>query len=160
MHMREKTRDDFDGLQAAWQTAAGTAVTFWCDLMHDSPMWPIHGQYECRTCGRRYFVPWVEDAIQPGPAELADVEPAHLPPHGAPSLRSALLPPVMLLAIPAASHVKAAEATAFAHYPARPEHSIPVSIETIEAEAAAPKLEMGRRSSALQAFHPTKGILS
>ncbi len=30
----------------------------WCDLMHDSPMWPIHGQYQCRGCGRRYIVPW------------------------------------------------------------------------------------------------------
>src|ERR1700733_9748568 len=30
----------------------------WCGLMHDSPMWPIHGQYECRTCGRRYPVQW------------------------------------------------------------------------------------------------------
>jgi hypothetical protein len=27
---------------------------FWCRLTHDSPMWPLHGHYECRTCGRRY----------------------------------------------------------------------------------------------------------
>jgi hypothetical protein len=26
----------------------------WCGLMHESVMWPIHGQYQCRTCGRRY----------------------------------------------------------------------------------------------------------
>lgn len=26
----------------------------WCLLMHDEPMWPIHGMYECRDCGRRY----------------------------------------------------------------------------------------------------------
>ncbi len=30
----------------------------WCRLMHESPMWPIHGHYECRTCGRRYPVVW------------------------------------------------------------------------------------------------------
>jgi hypothetical protein len=30
----------------------------WCRLMHESPMWPIHGQYECRTCRRRYPVVW------------------------------------------------------------------------------------------------------
>lgn len=28
--------------------------TAWCTLMHDSVMWPVHGQYECRTCGRHY----------------------------------------------------------------------------------------------------------
>jgi len=32
--------------------------TLWCELMHSSPMWPIHGQYECGVCGRRYPVPW------------------------------------------------------------------------------------------------------
>ncbi len=30
----------------------------WCRMMHESPMWPIHGHYECRTCGRRYPVSW------------------------------------------------------------------------------------------------------
>ena len=30
----------------------------WCRLTHDSVMWPIHGEYECRSCGRRYGVPW------------------------------------------------------------------------------------------------------
>jgi hypothetical protein len=32
--------------------------TLWCALMHDSLMWPIHGEYQCRTCGRHYPVPW------------------------------------------------------------------------------------------------------
>jgi hypothetical protein len=26
----------------------------WCRLMHESILWPIHGHYECRTCGRRH----------------------------------------------------------------------------------------------------------
>jgi hypothetical protein len=30
----------------------------WCGLMHAAAMWPIHGHYECRTCGRRYPVDW------------------------------------------------------------------------------------------------------
>ena len=30
----------------------------WCRTMHGSPMWPSHGHYECRTCGRAYPVPW------------------------------------------------------------------------------------------------------
>ncbi len=32
----------------------------WCRCMHDSPMWPIHGEYECRICLRRFEVPWAE----------------------------------------------------------------------------------------------------
>jgi hypothetical protein len=31
---------------------------FWCRHFHDSVMWPIHGEYECRSCGRRHSVPW------------------------------------------------------------------------------------------------------
>lgn len=30
----------------------------WCDYMHDSPMWPIHGRYRCRACGRYFPVQW------------------------------------------------------------------------------------------------------
>lgn len=26
----------------------------WCSLAHDSVMWPVHGHYECRACGRQY----------------------------------------------------------------------------------------------------------
>jgi len=36
----------------------------WCRVMHREPMWPTHGQYECRTCGRRHRVCWE----QPAPA--------------------------------------------------------------------------------------------
>jgi hypothetical protein len=31
-----------------------TIGKLWCTLVHNSPMWPIYGQYECRKCGRRY----------------------------------------------------------------------------------------------------------
>lgn len=26
----------------------------WCRMAHASLMWPVHGHYQCRTCGRRY----------------------------------------------------------------------------------------------------------
>jgi hypothetical protein len=32
--------------------------SWWCKLVHDAPSWPIHNQYECRTCGRHYHVLW------------------------------------------------------------------------------------------------------
>ena len=28
--------------------------TLWCLQSHESVMWPAHGQYQCRSCGRRY----------------------------------------------------------------------------------------------------------
>ena len=39
---------------------AGRIGWLWCTLMHNSPMWPIHGHYECRVCGRQHAVPWDE----------------------------------------------------------------------------------------------------
>jgi len=36
----------------------------WCKLMHKDPMWPSHGHYECRSCGRLHQVCWE------GPTEL------------------------------------------------------------------------------------------
>jgi hypothetical protein len=36
----------------------GRIGDLWCRLMHTEPMWPVHGQYECRTCGRRFHVDW------------------------------------------------------------------------------------------------------
>ena len=39
----------------------------WCEFMHDSTMWPIHGRYQCRECGRLYKVPWTGSDEKPGP---------------------------------------------------------------------------------------------
>jgi hypothetical protein len=30
----------------------------WCRKMHREAMWPIHGKYVCRRCGREYPVEW------------------------------------------------------------------------------------------------------
>jgi hypothetical protein len=38
----------------------------WWRVMHTAPMWPSHGQYECRTCGRHHRVCWE----QAPPAEV------------------------------------------------------------------------------------------
>lgn len=42
----------------------------WCDWMHDSPMWPIHGRYQCRVCGRIYRVLWTESSQSPNNTAL------------------------------------------------------------------------------------------
>lgn len=40
--------------------------TRWCRMMHDAPMWPIGGHYQCRACGRNFEVPWnSESAAEP-----------------------------------------------------------------------------------------------
>jgi hypothetical protein len=36
---------------------------FWCRLMHDAPMWPIHGTYQCRICAQSYTVPWAGNYV-------------------------------------------------------------------------------------------------
>jgi len=46
---------ELDGRQRDWVNLLGT---LWCRHFHDSVMWPIHGEYECRSCGRRHSVPW------------------------------------------------------------------------------------------------------
>jgi hypothetical protein len=48
-------------------TIAGQARIgdLWCRLMHTEPMWPSHGRYECRTCGRRFQVSWEEPSVTP-----------------------------------------------------------------------------------------------
>jgi hypothetical protein len=62
-YMFEKTMHNFDQLTAGQKAAlklGGISKLggIWCDLMHNAPMWPTHGQYECRTCGRRHPVRW------------------------------------------------------------------------------------------------------
>jgi hypothetical protein len=39
--------------------------TWWCRIMHDSPMWPVCGRYRCRACGRSYLVPWAGETVDP-----------------------------------------------------------------------------------------------
>ena len=40
----------------------------WCKFMHDAAMWPMHGRYECRICGREYAVAWENPQRSPAPA--------------------------------------------------------------------------------------------
>src|ERR1700694_1977914 len=93
----EKTRQNIDQASAACQTAAWKFGTLWCDFIHDAPMWPIHGEYECRTCGRRYPVPWAEDRLLPASAKLIAAEPARIRQAGIPSFRSASLSLIITL---------------------------------------------------------------
>jgi len=46
----------------------------WCRAMHKRTRWPIHGEYECSSCFRRYRVPWEPKNTTTGTAQL---KPAH-----------------------------------------------------------------------------------
>jgi hypothetical protein len=181
--MSDNTRHHFDRLYAAWQTTAGKAGRSWCGLMHDSPMWPIHGQYQCATCGRHYSVPWAGDAFPPASAKLTEIGAAQIFGASVPSyvaraevtkldglgtagrsFQSALLPRVILVAILLASQVRAAEALivdsttqaamAFARYTTNLEQTRPWSLETVEIEAALPKLEKQAHLRAVRRLLP------
>ena len=45
-----------------------TIGTLWCSVMHESVMWPVHGHYECRACGRRYAA-FTSDSLAALPRE-------------------------------------------------------------------------------------------
>jgi hypothetical protein len=135
-----------------------TFGTRWCNIMHDSAMWPIHGQYQCRTCGRLHPVQW-ENSV-----------PAASSGGAIPSLRSAALPLIAMLALlsvpvvraadPAMMNVNTPEATAFARYiagmagTAGMETAHPWSLTTVEIDAALPKLKKAGSLRALRRILP------
>jgi hypothetical protein len=40
------------------QSLSTSIGNFWCQTMHSDAMWPVKGEYQCRTCFRRYPVIW------------------------------------------------------------------------------------------------------
>jgi hypothetical protein len=72
---------------------------FWCVFMHNDLKWPMHGQYQCRICGRSYAVPWAERGST-APA----VRQMRLPP-----LLSALMRLLFILAILHAPRLRATQ---------------------------------------------------
>jgi hypothetical protein len=62
--MPEKTTSFYPSAGTASNTIERLAEA-WCRLMHDSAMWPAHGEYQCRSCGRHYPVPWMERPPRP-----------------------------------------------------------------------------------------------
>src|SRR6266851_9246565 len=107
--MPEKTMQNIDQASAAYQTADWKFGTLWCDLMHDAPMWPIHGEYECRTCGRRYPVRWAGERPLPMSAKLIAAQPVRIRPASVPSFRSASLLLIITMVFLLASPVQAAD---------------------------------------------------
>ena len=129
--------------------AYGKLGALWCEIMHDSPTWPIHGRYHCRTCGRHYAVPWIESGL---PAPIARVR----------RIPSAFLPLVILLAVLGASPGRAADVVdstqgaslAFARYTAGIGDNSPWRMETVEIDASLPKMSQTGRLRAIRRLLP------
>lgn len=51
-----------------------------CVVLHESAMWPINGEYQCRTCGRRHPVPWAPHGIVPRVVSVTVAKRISLPP--------------------------------------------------------------------------------
>lgn len=127
----------------------------WCALMHDSVTWPIHGKYQCRSCGRRYPVQWSEaDQTVPGARSLARAN----------SYRSALLPLIGLLVLLPLTRMRAANlplveasagaSRAFALYITGLERMGPWSVEAVDIDASLPKLAKQGRLRAIRRARP------
>ncbi len=43
-------------------------AAWWCWIAHDALMWPVHGRYACRVCGREFPVAWSNAKIAGTPS--------------------------------------------------------------------------------------------
>jgi tetratricopeptide (TPR) repeat protein len=103
--MRETWNSD-SAVQPGWLAPLAEKLgRAWCLLMHDSSLWPIHGRYECRACGREYPVPWTFGSDGHESPWRAAVVPAAV----VRSLRSPLLPIAVALLMMQPAHIRAAE---------------------------------------------------
>lgn len=53
-----------------FQSATTTLGSMWCQVMHSDAMWPVNGEYQCRTCFRKYRVAWEPQDSAPRPQEV------------------------------------------------------------------------------------------
>lgn len=43
----------------------------WCQAMHSDTMWPVKGEYQCKTCLRKYRVAWEPSNEKPKTLQVA-----------------------------------------------------------------------------------------
>jgi len=124
----------------------------WCTLAHDSVMWPVHGHYECRECGRLY------PAFAEEPAAKSAIRAALQP----------ALPFVLALVLATFAHpALAAESLAGRHLPAEAQAALerytaepgaaPWEMESIEIHASLPGLEKTGELQAIRRLPPRAG---
>jgi hypothetical protein len=118
----------------------------WCGLMHESVMWPIHGEYRCRTCGRRY--PALADQV---------ADDGHAAPAKRPLFRPALPLLAAALAVALAPPLRAAQnpeaAAALSQYFSG-SGAVRWTAETMEIDASLPKLGKTGQFEAIRRLLP------
>jgi hypothetical protein len=122
--------------------------TLWCNVMHDSAMWPVHGEYQCRTCGRHYpafreapVVSWAKPvALKPGVLVLLAVAIA------AASRPAHAVEPVQ-------DHGRAAAEAALYRY-LRTSGTPAWDVESVDVHASLPRLEKSGRFQAIRSVAP------
>jgi hypothetical protein len=116
-------------------------------------MWPIHGHYQCRVCGRQYSVEWAEPPASQKSGRRRTV----------PSLRSAILPALILAVLfgqsipsPAATApaTKQAAEAVLERFTGSQDEAVRWPLETIEIEASLPTLAKRGRLSAVRRLLP------
>ena len=131
----------------------GRIGALWCSLMHGSPMWPIHGHYQCRICARQFPVPWAEREYVRHQARQGPL----------PSFGS-FLPKLLILAFVIARPIQAADnlienpcpaaAIALERYIRSQGEVGQWPLETIQIDASLPKLAKNGRLRAMRRLLP------
>jgi len=145
--MLEMTRQDYEPATAG-QKAASKLGAMWCGIMHDSPMWPIHGQYQCRICGRRFHVQWATNGFSSERGKLTALLPLIV-------VMLAMLVPTNLRAMDALTvDSDDLAAMAFSRYIAGLAQATPWSVEAVEIDASLPKVKKQGRMRAVRRLLP------
>lgn len=54
-----------------FQSLTSSLGSMWCQTMHPDAMWPVNGEYQCKTCLRKYRVAWEP---QPAPVRAQEIK--------------------------------------------------------------------------------------
>jgi hypothetical protein len=125
----------------------------WCAFMHDAVTWPIHGEYRCRSCGRRYAVPWSESrATARAPEQFRLSIPTLLT---SLLIAAAFLSPRIRAEEPAIVRTTDGAAGAFARYTSLDKDTRPWPTETIDIQVSLPMLARNGRLRAIRKLLPS-----
>jgi hypothetical protein len=60
------------------QSISTSLGNMWCQAMHSDAMWPVKGEYQCRTCLRKFRVSWEASPEQTEEVPAKSIQTAHV----------------------------------------------------------------------------------